>query len=63
MCKLSTLIICVVTGVLVAPLLVEFIALNMGLFILQPLFFLVVFVIASACGFVCGVAFKVVKDE
>lgn len=63
MCKLATLIACVVTGVLIAPLFVEFIALNLGLLVLQPLFFLLVFVIVSACGFICGVAFKVVKDE
>lgn len=63
MSKMATLCACVLTGVLLVPLLVEFIAINLGLLMLQPLFFLFVFVMVSAGGFVCGVAFKVVKDE
>ena len=63
MSKLATLFACVLTGVVLLPILVEFIAINMGLLMVQPLFFLLVFVIVSAGGFVCGVAFKVVKDE
>lgn len=63
MSKLSTLLACVLSGILFVPICVEMISFSMGLFVSQPLFILLLLVLVATGSFVCGVAFKVVKDE